>query len=261
MQYTVMTLFPEVIRNYMEASIMGRALKKKVISLETVNIRDYTENKNRRVDDYIYGGGAGMLMQAQPVWDCYRDVMRKKGLGLSRREYAGTGTRVFFLSPQGRKFDQELARSLSRDENLIFLCGHYEGIDERVIEMIDPIPISVGDFVLTGGELAVLCIMDAVTRLIPGSLGSDDSAVYETFFDGLLEYPQYTRPAVFRDRKVPEILLSGDRAKIAAWKKEQALARTKAFRPDLYAEYMRIHPPEPEKRKRRKSVKRHKEEK
>lgn len=228
MKYAVMTLFPEMIQNYMQESIMGRAVKKGVISLETYNIRDYTLNKNRRVDDYSYGGGAGMLMQAEPVVRCWEAV---------RKNVPVRGTRVLYMSPQGKPFTQTMAKALSHDDCLVFLCGHYEGIDERAVEWIHPTAVSLGDFVLTGGELPALAIMDAVTRLLPGALSNDDSAVYETFYDGLLEYPQYTRPENFRGMHVPEILLSGNQKKIEEWRKAQSLERTRLHRPDLYEVY------------------------
>ena len=169
MNYYVMTLFPEFITNAMNESIMGRAIKKNIISVEAVNIRDYAQNSYRQVDDYIYGGGSGMLMQAEPVWLAYQSIIKRTGT---------KNTRVLYMSPQGRTFNQSYAQALSKNENIIFLCGHYEGIDERVIEMINPCEVSLGDFVLTGGELPAMTIMDAVTRLIPGVLGHDDSSLY-----------------------------------------------------------------------------------
>ncbi len=232
MNYYVMTLFPEMIENAMHESITGRAIKSNIISLETVNIRDFAGNRYNQVDDYIYGGGSGMLMQAGPVWRAYQSIMKKTG---------SNKTRVLYMSPQGRRFDQSYARALSHNENIIFLCGHYEGIDERVIEMINPAEVSIGDFVLTGGELPAMTIMDAVSRLIPGVLGSDDSAVYESFYDGLLEYPQYTRPAEFEGRKVPDVLLSGNHKLIEKWRLEKSLERTRVRRPDLYESYLKNH--------------------
>ena len=230
MNYYVMTLFPELIRNCMNESIMGRALNKNVINLETVNIRDFANNKHNQVDDYIYGGGSGLLMQPGPVWRAYQDIIKRTGT---------KGTRVLYMSPQGRTFNQSYAQALSKNDNIIFLCGHYEGIDERVIEMINPCEVSMGDFVLTGGELPAVMIMDAVTRLLPGALGSDDSSVYESFYDGLLEYPQYTRPPVFEGKKVPDVLLSGNHRLIENWRREQAIERTRVRRPDMYEKYMK----------------------
>ncbi len=229
MNYYVMTLFPEFITNAMNESIMGRAIKKNIISVEAVNIRDYAQNSYRQVDDYIYGGGSGMLMQAEPVWLAYQSIIKRTGT---------KNTRVLYMSPQGRTFNQSYAQALSKNENIIFLCGHYEGIDERVIEMINPCEVSLGDFVLTGGELTAMTIMDAVTRLIPGVLGHDDSSLYETFYNDLLEYPQYTRPPVFEGRAVPPELLSGNHKLIEKWRLEQSIERTRKRRPDLYEKYM-----------------------
>ena len=228
MNFHVMTLFPELIESTMSHSITGRALDKGVIHLNTVNIRDYAQNKSRHVDDYIYGGGSGMLMQVEPVWLCYQDLMKKIGTG---------NNRVLYMSPQGRTFDQSMANALAKDDNIIFLCGHYEGIDERAIELINPIHVSLGDFVLTGGELPAIVMMDAITRQVKGSLGSDDSAEDESFFNGLLEYPQYTRPPVYEGLEVPEVLLSGNHKKIREWRMEKSLERTKERRPDLYEKY------------------------
>ena len=229
MNYHVMTLFPEMIEGTLGHSITGRALENGIISLNCVNIRDYAQNKNKHVDDYIYGGGCGMLIQAEPVWLCYQDIVRK--IGTKR-------PRVLYMSPQGRTFDQSMAQALSHNEDIIFLCGHYEGIDERAIELINPVHVSIGDYILTGGELPAIVMMDTITRLIPGALGSDDSAKYETFYEGLLECPQYTRPAVYEGLEVPEVLMSGNHKLIEEWRHKQALERTKDRRPDLYRKYV-----------------------
>ena len=221
-QFFVLTLFPEMIQQTLSHSIMGRAQKEGHISVEAINIRDYTLNKQKHVDDYPYGGGAGMVMQAQPIYDAYQSIAEK-----------AKGARVFYMTPQGRPFTQRIAEELSKEENLVFLCGHYEGIDERIIEEIVTDEISLGDFVLTGGELAAITIIDAVSRLVPGVLGKEDSFADESFSDGLLEYPQYTRPPVFHGKEVPEILLSGHHANIAKWRREQSLIRTVKKRPDL----------------------------
>lgn len=221
-QFFVLTLFPEMIQQTLSHSIMGRAQKEGHISVEAINIRDYTLNKQKRVDDYPYGGGAGMVMQAQPIYDAYQSIAEK-----------AQGARVVYMTPQGRPFTQRIAEELSQEENLVFLCGHYEGIDERIIEEIVTDEISLGDFVLTGGELAAITIIDAVSRLVPGVLGKEDSFADESFSDGLLEYPQYTRPPVFHGKEVPEILLSGHHANIAKWRREQSLIRTVKKRPDL----------------------------
>ena len=221
-QFFVLTLFPEMIQQTLSHSIMGRAQKEGHISVEAINIRDYTLNKQKHVDDYPYGGGAGMVMQAQPIYDAYQSIAEK-----------AQGARVVYMTPQGRPFTQLIAEELSQEENLVFLCGHYEGIDERIIEEIVTDEISLGDFVLTGGELAAITIIDAVSRLVPGVLGKEDSFANESFSDGLLEYPQYTRPPVFHGKEVPEILLSGHHANIAKWRREQSLIRTVKKRPDL----------------------------
>ena len=227
MNYHVMTLFPDMVRNALSESITGRAMKKDIIKLNTVNIRDFSNNKFRHIDDYIYGGGSGMLIQAEPVWKAYKDILTS----------CTSKPRVLYMSPQGRTFNQDMAKALSHNEDIVFICGHYEGIDDRVIELINPVHVSIGDYVLTGGELPAIVIMDAVSRMIPGVLGSDDSAVYETFYNGLLEYPQYTRPEVFEGMRVPEVLLSGNHKLIEEWRYNESLKRTKERRPDLYERY------------------------
>ena len=223
-QYFILTLFPEMVEQTLSHSIMGRAQKDGLISIKAVNIRDYTLNKQKHVDDYPYGGGAGMLMQGQPIYDAYQSIMPQ-----------AAGARVVYLTPQGRTFTQSIAEELAREESLVFLCGHYEGIDERLIEEIVTDELSIGDFVLTGGELAAAAVIDAVSRLTPGVLGKEESFVDESFSDGLLEYPQYTRPPVFMGREVPEVLLSGHHDNVAKWRREQALLRTAEKRPDLLA--------------------------
>ena len=213
-----------MVEQTLSHSIMGRAQKDGLISIKAVNIRDYTLNKQKHVDDYPYGGGAGMLMQGQPIYDAYQSIMPQ-----------AAGARVVYLTPQGRTFTQSIAEELAREESLVFLCGHYEGIDERLIEEIVTDELSIGDFVLTGGELAAAAVIDAVSRLTPGVLGKEESFVDESFSDGLLEYPQYTRPPVFMGREVPEVLLSGHHENVAKWRREQALLRTAEKRPDLLA--------------------------
>ncbi len=245
MNFHILTLFPEMVMNGLNTSILGRAMAQKLIQAEAVNIRDYTTNRHGKVDDYIYGGGAGLLMQAQPVYDAWKAVEEK--IGKEKR------TRVVYLTPVGRTFDQKMAEEFSKEEDLILLCGHYEGIDERVIEEIVTDPVSIGDFVLTGGELPAMMIVDAVSRLVPGVLGNGVSAETDSFQDGLLEYPQYSRPEEWNGRKVPDILLSGDHAKVDAWRLEQSLLRTKAIRPDLYEAWKCAHPEESPKKKRKKT--------
>ena len=228
MNFHVMTLFPEMIERAMGESITGRAIKAGHISVNAVNIRDFANNKHNRVDDYPYGGGAGMVMQAEPVYQCYESICRS--IGNSR-------PRVVFMTPQGRTFNQQMAEELSREEDLILLCGHYEGIDERVLEKIVTDNVSIGDYVLTGGELPALVVMDTISRLVPGVLNNGMSAVKESFSDNLLEYPQYTRPEIFEGVKVPEVLLSGHHENINKWRKEQAIHITKTKRPDLLKNY------------------------
>lgn len=230
MNFYIMTLFPDMVMGGLSESITKRAMDNGIINVETVNIRDFANNKYGHVDDYTYGGGAGMLMQAAPVYDAYQSIVNKSANGKKKR--------VLYMTPQGTPFNQKMAEEFSKEEDLVILCGHYEGIDERVLEMIVTDNVSIGDFVLTGGELPAMMIVDAVSRLVPGVLGSDESAVYESFYDGLLEYPQYTRPEEFMGKKVPDVLLSGHHKNIAAWRKEQSLLRTKERRPDLYEKYI-----------------------
>lgn len=235
MNFHVMTLFPEMIMQGLSGSILGRAKEKGLITLNVVNIRDYTLDKHKRVDDYPYGGGAGMVMAADPIVRCCRAVMGKTAVqgGAGTDAFCGRGPRVIYLTPQGRTFTQTMAAEFSKEEDLIFLCGHYEGIDERAIEMVVTDQVSIGDYVLTGGELAAMVMIDAVARLVPGVLNNRESAESETFQDHLLEYPQYTRPEVYEGIRVPEILLSGHHAKILQWRREQSILRTMAARPEL----------------------------
>ncbi len=225
MRFHVLTLFPEMIEQGLASSITGRALEEGKISLNAVNIRNYTREKHGRVDDYPYGGGAGMLMQAQPVFDAYHAVTDGRRL------------RTVFVTPAGRTFNQKMAKELSGEEELVFLCGHYEGIDERVLEEVVTDYVSIGDYVLTGGELPAMVMIDAIARLVPGVLGNEASACEESFFNDLLEYPQYSRPEVWRGREVPGVLLSGNHKKIEEWRRRQAEERTKRIRPDLYGRY------------------------
>ena len=223
MNFHVLTLFPDMIRDGFQTSITGRAVEKGLLSLDTVNIRDFSVNKHNRVDDYPYGGGAGMVMQAEPVYLAYQSVAEK----LPKKP------KVLYMSPQGKVFNQRIAEELAQEEELVFLCGHYEGIDERVLEEIVDEEVSIGDYVLTGGELPALVIMDAVSRLVGGVLHNEDSAEFDSFHDNLLEYPQYSRPEVWRDKAVPPILMSGHHANVEKWRREQSLIRTLERRPDL----------------------------
>ncbi|MCI8616362.1 tRNA (guanosine(37)-N1)-methyltransferase TrmD [Parablautia intestinalis] len=230
MNFHVLTLFPEMIIQGLAASIIGRAMEKEIISLEAVNIRDYTINKHKKVDDYTYGGGAGMLMQAQPVYDAWKAVAGK----IDEKGGKGRETKVIYVTPQGRTFHQAMAKELAGEEDLIFLCGHYEGVDERVLEEIVTDFVSIGDYVLTGGELPAMVMIDAIARMVPGVLGNRDSGETESFSNYLLEYPQYSRPENWMGKKVPEVLLSGDHQKVEEWRLEQSLKKTKELRPELY---------------------------
>ena len=245
MHFHILTLFPEMVMDGLGTSITGRAMKKGTISVDAVNIRDYADNKHGQVDDYPYGGGAGMVMQPGPVYRAYEAVkeqieQRKSqgaasdGDGTVEAAAAGKQLRVVYMTPQGRVFDQNIARELAQEEDLILLCGHYEGIDERVLERIVTDNISIGDYVLTGGELPAMVVIDAVSRMVPGVLHNDVSAEFETFHENLLEYPQYTRPEEFMGERVPEVLLSGHHKNIEVWRREQSIARTKERRPDLW---------------------------
>jgi len=228
MKFYVLTLFPEMIEGGLMHSMLKRASDSGKLSVECVNIRDFSTNKHKTVDDYPYGGGAGMVMTPQPVYDAFLSVKEKIGVETPR---------VLFMTPQGKPFSQktaaELADYVENKSSVILLCGHYEGIDERIIEEIVTDEISLGDFVLTGGEIAAMAIVDAVARLLPDVLGNEGSAQDESFSDGLLEYPQYTRPPVWMGKEVPEVLLSGHHGNVDKWRKERALERTMAKRPDL----------------------------
>lgn len=237
MHFYIMTLFPEMVMQGLNTSIIGRAINKGILSIEAVNIRDYAFNKHNSVDDYPYGGGAGMLMQAEPVYRTYEAVMDKISAG-RREEAQAEGVkrgqpRVIYLSPQGKTFRQSMAEELAKEEELIFLCGHYEGIDERVLEEIVTDYVSIGDYVVTGGELPAMIMVDAISRLVPGVLHNDVSAEFESFQDNLLEYPQYSRPEIWHGKQVPEVLLSGHHANVERWRREQSVIRTARVRPDL----------------------------
>lgn len=227
MNYYVLTLFPEMIYNGLNHSIIKKAIENNIINIKCINIRDFSNNKHNQVDDYAYGGGAGMVMKPEPVYNSY----------LSIKDKVKEGTKVLYMTPQGKTFNQKMAQDLSKEEDLIILCGHYEGIDERVIEEIVTDEISIGDFILTGGELPAMILIDSISRLVPSVLGKEESFLNESFSDNLLEYPNYTRPFIFNDKKVPEILLSGNHKKIEEWKKQQALVRTYKKRPDLLEKY------------------------
>ena len=224
MNFHVMTLFPDIINSYVNESIVGRAIKNGIINVNAVDIRNFSKDKHKKVDDYPYGGGAGLLMQAQPVYDAYNDICRKNFLSKPR---------LIYVTPWGHRFDQKMAVDFSKENDLIFLCGHYEGIDERVLDLIATDFISIGDYVLTGGELPSLVMIDTISRMIPGVLGNEVSKETESFSGNLLEYPQYTRPEEFMGMKVPEVLLSGHHQNIEKWRATEAVRRTEKFRPDL----------------------------
>lgn len=251
MHFHILTLFPEMVMDGLGTSITGRAMKKGAISVDAINIRDYAQNKHGQVDDYPYGGGAGMVMQPEPVYRAYEAVKeqieQRKRLECAATddnetmEYItadkGKQLRVVYMTPQGKVFNQEIAQELAQEEDLVLLCGHYEGIDERVLDRIVTDHISIGDYVLTGGELPAMVVIDAVSRMVPGVLHNDVSAEFETFYDDLLEYPQYTRPEEFMGERVPDVLLSGHHKNIEAWRLERSMERTKERRPDLWAKH------------------------
>jgi len=226
MNYHILTLFPEMVLDGLNTSIIGRAVSKGLLSIEAINIRDYTAQKHGRVDDAPYGGGAGLVIQAEPVCGAYEALCQK----------LGKRPRVLYMTPQGQVFNQKMAEELSQEEDLVFLCGHYEGIDERALELIVTDYLSVGDYVLTGGELPAMVMIDCISRLIPGVLHNDVSAEVESFQDNLLEYPQYTRPEVYEGMQVPEVLLSGHHKNIEEWRRCESIKRTLARRPDLLKE-------------------------
>lgn len=223
MNFHILTLFPDMVLGGLNTSIIGRAMEKELISVEAIDIRDYSTDKHKHVDDYPYGGGAGMVMQPGPVCDAYADLVKR----------TGKKPRVIYMTPQGNVFNQKIAEELANEEELVFLCGHYEGIDERALELIVTDYLSVGDYVLTGGELPAMMMIDCISRLVPGVLNNETSAEFESFHDNLLEYPQYTRPETFQDMKVPEVLLSGHHKNIETWRRQQSIKRTLERRPDL----------------------------
>lgn len=223
MNFYVMTLFPEMIKDGLNHSIISRAIESDLITLNTIDIRDYTPSKHKKVDDYPYGGGAGLVMQAEPIYNTY----------MSFKDKLSENTKVVYMSPKGRVFNQEIAKELSNEKDLVILCGHYEGVDQRIIDEIVTDEISIGDYILTGGELSAMVVIDSISRLLPNVLGKAESFEDESFSDGLLEYPQYTRPQNFMGREVPEVLLSGNHAKIKEWRHQKSLDITLERRPDI----------------------------
>lgn len=230
MEFYVLTLFPDMILQGLNTSVIGKAAEKGILSIDAINIRDYTLDKHKKVDDYPYGGGAGMLMQAQPVYDAWKSLADR----------LGKRPRTVYVTPQGRPFNQELARELSESQELVFLCGHYEGIDERALEEIVTDYVSIGDYVLTGGELASMVMIDAVSRFVSGVLNNEESAETESFHNHLLEHPQYSRPVEWHGKKVPDVLMSGNQKKIREWRMEESIRRTKERRPDLFEKYQKL---------------------
>ena len=243
MYFHIMTLFPEMVLGGLNESITGKAIEKGLIGVDAVNIRDFAGNRYGHVDDYTYGGGAGMLMQPGPVYDAYQHVLAQIAV---RKEKKGTSAqakkvRVLYMTPQGQPFKQCMAEEYAKEEDLVLLCGHYEGIDERALEKIVTDYVSIGDYVLTGGELPAMVMIDTISRLVPGVLNNEDSAQTESFADGLLEYPQYSRPEEWHGKKVPPILLSGHHANVEKWRLEQSMERTKERRPDLWERWLEKH--------------------
>ncbi|UCD08381.1 MAG: tRNA (guanosine(37)-N1)-methyltransferase TrmD [Dehalococcoidales bacterium] len=229
MRIDILTLFPEMFESILDTAIFKRAGERDIVNVVVRNIRDYTHDKHRTVDDYPYGGGAGMVLKPEPIFEAVQDILDETYSYHNNMEEA----KVILLTPQGRKFSQEIAAELSKHSHLIFICGHYEGVDERVRKYLVNDEISIGDYVLSGGETAAMVVADAVVRLVPDVLGSEESQIEESYNSGLLEYPQYTRPPEYRGWKVPEILLSGNHGEIARWRREQAISRTALRRPDL----------------------------
>ena len=229
MRFHVLTLFPEMFEGVLHDSMLGRAEKKNVLEFNMINIRDYAVNKHKRVDDYPYGGGRGMVMQVEPIYNAYLDVCSK----LSEKPH------VVYMSPKGKVFTQAKAVELSSYEDLVILCGHYEGVDQRIIDEIVDEEISIGDYVLTGGEIPAMVVIDSVSRMLEGVLSNEDSFTDESHYGGLLEYPHYTRPPVFNGREVPEVLLSGNHALISKWRMEKAIEETACKRPDMMERYKR----------------------
>lgn len=225
MRFHIMTLFPEIFNSYMNESIMKRAVEKGIIEVNIYNIRDFSNSKHKKVDDYPFGGGAGMVMTPQPIYDTYRHIVEKFDIN---------NPRVIYLTPKGKVHNQSIASEMSIFEDIILLCGHYEGIDQRIIDSIVTDEISIGDYVLTGGELPALILIDSISRLIPGVLSQNESFEEESFKDNLLEYPHYTRPREFMGMEVPEVLLSGNHKKIDGWRHDKSIEITKERRPDLY---------------------------
>ena len=224
----IMTLFPAMFNDFKRESLIGKAIEKKLLEINVFNIRDFTKQRANSVDDEVYGGGNGMLMMAQPIYDCYKKIVEGK-----------SHIDTYYMSPKGKTFNQEMAIEMSKEEEINILCGHYEGVDERALQLINAKEISIGDYVLTGGELPAMVVIDSVARFVKGVLSNEESTSEESFMNNLLEYPQFTRPYEYEGLKVPDILLSGDHKKVSEWKLEQAIEITKKNRPDLYEKYLK----------------------
>lgn len=223
-----MTIFPNMFNDFKRESLIGKAIDKKILEINVYNIRDYTLQRSNSVDDEVYGGGNGMLMMAQPIYDCYKKIVEGK-----------SNVKTYYMSPKGKTFNQEKAISMSKLDEIVILCGHYEGVDERALQLINAEEISIGDYVLTGGEIPAMVVIDSLARFVKGVLSNEESTDEESFRNNLLEYPQYTRPYEYEGLKVPDILISGDHKKVSNWKLEQSIEITKKNRPDLYEKYLK----------------------
>jgi tRNA (guanine37-N1)-methyltransferase len=223
-----MTIFPNMFNDFKRESLIGKAIEKGILEINVYNIRDYTLQRASSVDDEVYGGGNGMLMMAQPIYDCYKKITEGK-----------SGIKTYYMSPKGKTFNQDMAISMSKLDEIVILCGHYEGVDERALQLINAEEISIGDYVLTGGEIPAMVVIDSLARFVKGVLSNDESTDEESFRNNLLEYPQYTRPYEYEGLKVPDILISGDHKKVSNWKLEQSIEITKKNRPDLYEKYLK----------------------
>lgn len=228
MKINIMTIFPNMFNDFKRESLIGKAIDKKIIEINVYNIRDYTLQRSNSVDDEVYGGGNGMLMMAQPIYDCYKKIVEGK-----------SNVKTYYMSPKGKTFNQEKAISMSKLDEIVILCGHYEGVDERALQLINAEEISIGDYVLTGGEIPAMVVIDSLARFVKGVLSNEESTDEESFRNNLLEYPQYTRPYEYEGLKVPDILISGDHKKVSNWKLEQSIEITKKNRPDLYEKYLK----------------------
>lgn len=228
MKINIMTIFPNMFNDFKRESLIGKAIDKNILEINVYNIRDYTLQRANSVDDEVYGGGNGMLMMAQPIYDCYKKIVEGK-----------SNVKTYYMSPKGKTFNQDMAISMSKLDEIIILCGHYEGVDERALQLINAEEISIGDYVLTGGEIPAMVVIDSLARFVKGVLSNEESTDEESFRNNLLEYPQYTRPYEYEGLKVPDILISGDHKKVSNWKLEQSIEITKKNRPDLYGKYLK----------------------